>query len=75
MNPKISVIFPVHNREEYLGEAIESILGQSFSDFEFIIIQDGTVPKVDSIIDSYHDDRIRIIKFPIWVSALLEMPG
>ena len=39
MTPKISVIFPVAQREAYLAEAIESILGQSFTDFEFLIIE------------------------------------
>ncbi len=65
MTPKISVIFPVGNREAYLREAIESILGQSFSDFEFLIIEDGLSSQVESVIDTYHDSRIRIIKFPI----------
>ncbi|MCP4523659.1 MAG: glycosyltransferase, partial [Candidatus Gracilibacteria bacterium] len=40
MNPKISVIMPVYNTEKYVGEAIESIISQTFTDFEFIIIDD-----------------------------------
>ena len=65
MTPKISVIFPVGNREVYLREAIESVLGQSFSDFELLIIEDGLPPRVEEIIDSYRDSRIKIIKLPI----------
>ena len=40
--PKISVIMPVYNGEKYLREAIDSILNQTFSDFEFIIINDDS---------------------------------
>ena len=40
--PRISVIMSVHNGEKYLGEAIESILNQTFTDFEFIIVNDGS---------------------------------
>lgn len=39
---KISVIMPVYRVEEYVGKAIESILGQTFMDFEFLIVDDGT---------------------------------
>jgi glycosyltransferase involved in cell wall biosynthesis len=40
MSPKVSVIMPVYNTASFLKEAIESILNQSFTDFEFIIIDD-----------------------------------
>ena len=60
---KISVIMPVYNtKEEYLREAIESILNQTFSDFEFIIINDGSTNNVEDIILSYKDERIVYIK-------------
>ncbi|MFA6383713.1 MAG: glycosyltransferase family A protein, partial [Parcubacteria group bacterium] len=39
-NPKISVIMPAYNAEKYIAEAIESILNQTFKDFEFIVIDD-----------------------------------
>jgi glycosyltransferase involved in cell wall biosynthesis len=60
-NPKISVIMSVCNGEEYLREAIESILNQSFNDFEFIIVNDGSNDNTLDIIKSYDDKRIRII--------------
>ena len=56
--PTISVIMAVYNGEKYLRPAIESILGQTFSDFEFIIINDGSTDRTLEIIDSYHDERI-----------------
>ena len=58
----ITVIMPVFNGEVYLQEAIDSILQQSFSDFEFIIINDGSTDNSREIILSYNDDRIRLIE-------------
>lgn len=57
--PLISVILPVYNGALYLGEAIESILNQTFKDFEFIIINDGSKDKSEDIIKSYNDKRIK----------------
>ena len=57
---------PVYNtREDYLREAIDSILRQTFTDFEFIIVNDGsTNPAVEKTIKSYSDTRIRYFKTP-----------
>jgi len=52
---------PVYNGAKYLSEAIESILQQTFKDFEFIIINDGSTDNSLEIIESYHDERIIII--------------
>jgi glycosyltransferase involved in cell wall biosynthesis len=60
MKSEISVIMPVYNCEKYVGKAIESILAQSFSNFEFIIINDRSIDASRVIISSYTDDRIRI---------------
>ena len=60
--PVISVVMPVYNGEKYLREAVESVLKQSFSDFEFIIIDDGSMDKTEEIIKSYNDQRIVYIK-------------
>ena len=51
----------VYNGEVYLGAAIESILGQTFTDFEFIIINDASTDESPQIIRSYSDNRIRLI--------------
>lgn len=61
-NPKISVIMPVYNGARYLREAIESILNQTYSDFEFIIVNDGSTDESEKIIQSYEDDRIIYVK-------------
>jgi len=60
-HPKISVIMSVFNGEKYLREAIDSILSQTFTDFEFIIVNDGSTDNSLSIIKGYSDRRIRLI--------------
>lgn len=60
--PKISVVLPVYNGEKYLKESIDSILNQTFSDFEFIIVNDGSTDKTEEIIESYNDGRIKYFK-------------
>ena len=63
-SPKVSVLMPNYNCESYLPEAIESILNQSFTDFEFIIIDDGSTDNSWKIIQSYakKDKRIVAVK-------------
>lgn len=59
--PKVSVIMPVYNAEAYLSQAIESILDQTFVDFEFIIIDDGSTDDSLTIIKTYDDPRIVVV--------------
>lgn len=61
--PLISVILPVHNCEAYLGVAIESVLDQSFGDFELIALDDGSTDRSPAILDDFarQDSRIRIV--------------
>ncbi len=60
--PTVSVLMSVYNtKDEYLKEAIESILVQSYTDFEFLIIDDKTCDSNLILLDSYNDPRIRII--------------
>jgi len=60
-NPKVTVLMSVYNGEKYLNEAIDSILGQNFKDFEFLIVNDGSTDMTAEILKSYNDPRIRII--------------
>jgi len=57
----ISVVMSVHNGAQYLREAVESILNQTFTDFEFIIINDGSTDRTREILESYCDERIILI--------------
>lgn len=59
--PLVSVIMPVHNGSRYLNESIESILTQTYSNIEFIIINDGSSDKTKDILISYTDTRIILI--------------
>jgi glycosyltransferase involved in cell wall biosynthesis len=61
--PVVSVVMSVFNGERFLREAVESILRQSFRDFEFIIIDDGSTDKSGSVLDSYQrsDARVRVL--------------
>lgn len=59
----ISVLMPVYNtKEEYLRTSIESILNQTFTDFEFIIVNDGSTNNAEEVILSYKDNRIKYVK-------------
>jgi glycosyltransferase involved in cell wall biosynthesis len=58
---KISVILPVFNSESYVAKSIESVLAQTFADFELIIVDDGSTDGTSNIINSFRDERIRII--------------
>lgn len=62
-NPKISVIMLTYNRRTLVGRAIESILNQTFEDFEFIIVDNGSTDRSGAIADEYaaKDSRIRVI--------------
>ena len=59
--PRVSVVMPAYNAEKYIGEAIDSILNQTFTDFEFIIIDDGSSDRTADIVKSYSDPRIRLL--------------
>ena len=61
-NPLISVLLPVYNEEKYISQSIDSILNQTYRNFELIIIDDCSTDKSNEIINSYNDSRIILIK-------------
>ncbi|WP_084782120.1 glycosyltransferase family 2 protein [Bacillus niameyensis] len=63
MNPKISIIVPIYNVEDYLHQSISSILNQTFKDFELILVNDGSTDKCGEICDEYarQDSRLKVI--------------
>ena len=65
-SPSVSVCMPVYNTKRYVAEAVESILAQTFGDFEFLIIDDGSTDGSRAILERYakQDDRIRLISRP-----------
>ena len=62
ISPLVSVVMPVYNGEIFIKEAIDSILNQTFTDFEFIIVNDGSTDTTESIILKIKDARIKYIK-------------
>ena len=60
-DPKVSVLMPAYNAEKYIAEAITSVLRQSFTDFELLIINDGSTDDTLAIANSFHDPRIVIV--------------
>jgi len=57
----ISVILTVYNGEQYIGECLESVLEQTFQDFEFIIVNDGSIDATREIISGYPSDKMIVI--------------
>ncbi len=58
MDPEISVVMAVFNHERFVVQAVESVLNQSITDFEFIIVDDGSSDGTSTILDTCHDPRI-----------------
>lgn len=62
-DPLVSVIIPVYNQERYLASAVESVLNQTFSDFELIVVDDGSTDRTPDVIASFVS-RIRALRKP-----------
>ena len=60
--PEITVLMPVRNGEKYIKNAIDSVLNQTLTDFEFLIIDDGSTDRTVKIIQDYADERIHLVK-------------
>ena len=60
-SPLVSVIIPVYNGAQFLSETVHSILNQTMKDFELILIDDGSTDDSPRLVDSYEDERIRVI--------------
>jgi glycosyltransferase involved in cell wall biosynthesis len=62
--PKVSVVLAVYNGEAYIEEAVRSVFGQTFTDFEFIVINDGSTDGTSAILDSFNDPRLKVYHNP-----------
>lgn len=59
-NPFYTVLMPAYNAAPFLRQAVDSVLAQTFTDFEFLIVNDGSTDDTGAILESYNDPRIRI---------------
>ena len=66
ITPKFSIVIPVYNAEKYLGECVESVLSQSVTDFELILVNDGSTDKSGHLCDRFalRDERVKVIHQP-----------
>ncbi len=62
LHPRVSILMSVYNGADYVYEAVQSILKQSFTDFELIIIDDGSTDETIKIVNSFEDRRLKIIR-------------
>jgi glycosyltransferase involved in cell wall biosynthesis len=60
-NPTVSVVLPVYNGQEFICRAIDSVLAQSFKDFELLVIDDGSTDKTPLLLKAYTDPRMSVI--------------
>ncbi len=65
MSAKVAVVLCACNAERYIKEAVDSVLSQSFKDFEFIIVENGSTDRTWEIIKSFRDSRIKAFQTPI----------
>jgi glycosyltransferase involved in cell wall biosynthesis len=61
MGVRFSILIPAYNRERYVGDAVDSVLSQTFNDFEVFVIDDGSTDKTAQIVESY-GDRVRLLR-------------
>src|SRR5205085_3730442 len=60
--PRASVLMTTYNGAPFIRQSIDSVLAQSFRDFELIVVDDGSVDATAEILDSYGDPRLRVIR-------------
>ena len=64
-NPRVSVIIPTYDRAHLVGRAIQSVLDQTYQDFEVIVIDDGSTDNTAEVVDSYGDERVKYIRHQV----------
>lgn len=63
-SPRVSVIIPAYNHEQYIMETVRSVLDQDEQDFEIIVVDDGSTDKTGEIVKAIEDDRVRVVTQP-----------
>ena len=65
-SPLVSVVLTTYNRADLISETIESILSQTFRNFELIVVDDGSTDNTEEVVRSYNDERVHYIKTDNW---------
>jgi glycosyltransferase involved in cell wall biosynthesis len=60
--PRVSVCIPLYQKVDYIGRTIDSVLAQTFADFELVVLDNGSTDGSGSVVDSYDDPRIRVVR-------------
>lgn len=60
--PTVSVVIPAYNAEDYIGEAVSSVLAQTLEDFELLVIDDGSTDATAEVVSGFSDDRVRLVR-------------
>ena len=60
-SPKITVVIPLYNKEKYVARALRSVLNQSFSDFELVVVDDGSTDSSVAVVKRFKDPHMRLI--------------
>ena len=58
--PKFTVVIPLHNKEQHISRAIESVIGQNYRDFELVIVNDGSTDNSRNIVRYYENDFLKL---------------
>ena len=61
MNPKVSIIIPTYNSQAYIAQALESVLNQTYTNFEIILVDDASTDSTLEVVRSFRDERLKII--------------
>ena len=62
MTPAVTVVMPAHDAADFIGEAIESVLAQTFTDWELVVVDDGSTDGTAEAVAAYDDPRVRLLK-------------
>ena len=64
-NQRVSITIPTYNRAHLLGRAIQSVLDQTYQDFEIIVVDDGSTDRAEEVVKSFDDERVRYIRHEV----------
>jgi len=62
MNPRVTVLMPAYNAGKYIAEAVQSVLDQTFTDYELLVVDDGSSDDTVAVLERFDDARIRLVK-------------